>query len=145
MSKKRGSIVSSAILEMSRLVRYAASPAIPGEKVPHAIARAARRLGISKGRTESFWYGKARSVAPEELETARAIALHRARDAELLRHEYRRAVEILGRLETSLAVIDADFHSETIGAARDMARRATGTGDSSAEDVTLPPVDGGGL
>lgn len=122
MSKKLGSFVSSAVMEMSRLVRLAASPSVPGERVPHAIARAARRIGLARGRTESFWYGKARHVSPEELEAARQAAVARAKDAELLRNEYRRAIDILARLEARLTVVDADFHSPEIGAARDMAR-----------------------
>jgi hypothetical protein len=121
MSKKLRSIVSSAVMEMSRLVRHAAAPPVAGEKVPHAIARAARRLGFDRGRVESFWYAKARVVSAEELETARRVAVERAKDAELLRHEYRRAVDILARLEAGLAAIDPDFHSTQISALRDVA------------------------
>lgn len=130
VSKKLGFVVSSAVLEMTRLVRQAASPAIPGEKVPHAIARAARRIGLAKGRVESFWYGKARKVEPDELEAARQAAVERTKDAELLRDEYRRAVAILARLEARLTVVDADFHSPEIGALRDMDRREDRTGSS---------------
>lgn len=83
MSKKRGSVVTAAVVEMARLVRLSAAPAVPGEKVPHAIARAAHRLGLSRGRVASFWYGKARHVSPEELERAREEAVRRAKDAEL--------------------------------------------------------------
>lgn len=121
MLKKSEFDVSSAVMEMSRLVRHAASPPIAGEKVPHAIARAARRLGFERGRVESFWYGKAKAVSPEELETARRVAVERAKDAELLRNEYRRAIDILARLEAPLASIDADFHSAQIRALRDVA------------------------
>lgn len=130
MSKKSGWVVSAVVLEMSRLVRKAAEPAVPGERVPHAIARAAHRLGLERRRTESFWYGKARAVAPDELERARAEAVRRSRDAELLRHEHRRALDILARLEAALAAQDPDFHGPTIDAARDMARHAPGAGDS---------------
>jgi hypothetical protein len=130
MSKKRGSIVTTAVVEMARLVRLSAAPAIPGEKVPHAIARAAQRLGLSRGRVTTFWYGKARHVAPEELEAARDVAVRRAKDAELLRHEHRRALDILARLETALAVIDQDFHGPTISGLRDISGRATGPGSS---------------
>lgn len=133
MWKKRGHVVSSAVLEMSRLVRHAAAPAVPGEKVPHAIARAARRLGFDRSRVFAFWYGKARNVSPEELERARDVAARQSRDAELLRDDYRRALDILARLEAGLTAIDADFHSETIGALRHMAGRPTGPGNSAAE------------
>jgi hypothetical protein len=132
MSKKaKGIVVTAAVMEMTRLVRSAASPAVPGERVAHAIARAARRLGFDRGRTESFWYGKVRSPSPEELETARAVAVKHAKDLELLRHEYRRAFDILARLETRLAVVDEDFHQPSISALRDMAGGAPGSGDAS--------------
>lgn len=131
MSKKRGSVVTSAVMEMTRLVRLSAAPAVPGEKAPHAIWRAAQRLGIPTGRVTSFWYGKA-APKPEELERARDVAARHARDAELLRDDYRRALNILARLEAGLAAIDADFHGETISAVRDMARRATGPRDPGA-------------
>ncbi len=121
--------MSSAALEMSRLVRHAAAPPIAGEKVPHAIARAARRLGFDRGRVESFWYGKVRVVSSDELEIARRVAVERAKDAELLKHEYRRAVDILARLEAGLAAIDPDFHSTQISALRDMAGGEVSPGD----------------
>lgn len=133
MSKKQGSIVSSAVLEMSRLVRHAASPAVPGEKVPHAIARAAHRLGLSRGWVTSFWYGKARSVDPDELEAARAEAARRSQDAELLKHEFTRARDILARLETRLSIVDADFHGPQISALRDVAGGAFGARDRNEE------------
>jgi hypothetical protein len=115
---------------MARLVRLSAAPAIPGEKVPHAIARAAQRLGLSRGRVTTFWYGKARHVAPEELEAARDVAVRRAKDAELLRHEHRRALDILARLEAGLTAIDPDFHSETLGAIKHFTRELAGSRDS---------------
>lgn len=121
MLKKSEGVVTSAVLEMSRLVRAAASPSIPGERVPHAIARAARRLGFERGRVTSFWYGKAKSVSPEELERARDEAIKRAHDAELLRDDYQRARNILARLEACLTATDPDFFSPEIDAARDMA------------------------
>jgi hypothetical protein len=93
MSKFRGSkVVTAAVVEMARLVRGAAAPAVPGEKVPHAIARAAQRLGLPRGRVASFWYGKARTVTPEDLERARDVAARRSKDVELLRNEHRRAL-----------------------------------------------------
>jgi hypothetical protein len=115
---------------MADLVRHAAAPAVPGEKVAHAISRAAHRLGFTRGRTESFWYGKA-LPGPEELERAREEATKRAKDRELLRNEFRRAVDILARIEARLTRTDEDFYSPEIGALRDMARgadRARGPG-----------------
>lgn len=122
--------MSEAVVEMARLVRLSASPPIPGEKAAHAIARAARRLGFTRGRTTSFWYGKARKVNPDELERAREEAVRRAKDAELLRAEHQRALTILARLEAGLTAIDPDFYQPEISAARDMVGREAGTGDS---------------
>ena len=140
MSEKKGSrVVTSAALEMGRLVRLAASPVVPGEHVDYAIGRAARRLGFTRGRVKSFWYGKARGPSPEELETARKVAVKHAQDLELLRNEHRRAVEILARLETRLAVIDEDFHQPDTSALRDMARAASRPGDVGR--LTLTPSD----
>ncbi len=143
MSEKKGSrIVTSAALEMGRLVRLAASPVVPGEHVDYAIRRAARRLGFTIGRVKSFWYGKARGPSPEELETAREVAVKHARDLELLRNEHRRAVEILARLEGRLATIDEDFHQPSISALRDMAGGKIGPGDAGG--LTDPSEPGGG-
>jgi hypothetical protein len=131
LSKKEGSKpVASAVMEMTRLVRAAASPAVPGEKVPHAIARAAHRLGISRGRATSYWYGKARVIPEEDLERARDAAVRRAKDAELLRDDYQRALAILARLEAGLASLDADFHQPQIDAVRDIRRSASRPGDA---------------
>jgi hypothetical protein len=131
MSKKRGSLVSETVVEMARLVRNAAEPAVPGERVPHAIARAARRLGWARGRVSSFWYGKARRVAPEELERAREVALKRSRDVELLKAEQRRAFDLLARIEAGLTAVDSDFYQPEIDAARDA---LLGTGHISGAD-----------
>lgn len=143
MSEKRGSQkVTSAALEMGRLVRLAASPTVPGEQVSHAISRAARRLGFTRGRVASFWYGKARGPSPEELETARIVAVQHAKDLELLRNEHRRALDILARLETRLAVVDPDFNQPGMAALRNVASREAGPGDvpGLTDDA---PGDGG--
>jgi hypothetical protein len=118
---KRSRIVTSAALEMGRLVRLAASPMIPGEQVPHAIARAARRLGISKSRVHGFWYGKVRNPTPEEYETARQAAVKHAHDMELLRDEHRRAIDILARIEARLATLDPASAGSGAASLRDMA------------------------
>lgn len=127
MSKKRGTELSSVecIEEIGRLVRHAAEPAIPGEKVPHAIARAARRLGWERGRVSSYWYGKVRRADASELERARAVAAENSKEARLLRDEYRRAVEILARLEARLTRTDEDFFSPEIAALRDQGGKGT--------------------
>lgn len=121
--------MTSAAIEMERLVRLAASPMIPGEQVPHAIARAARRLGFAKGRVQSFWYGKARNPSPEEYEAARKVAVQHARDLELLRDEHRRAVEILARIEARLTALDTSQNQPSAASLRELAGRETGPRD----------------
>lgn len=137
MVENRGSEkVTSAAIEMERLVRLAASPMIPGEQVPHAIARAARRLGIARGRVQSFWYGKARNCTPDELEAARAVALQHANDLELLRNEHRRALDILARIEARLA-------SPTEGLDRAMLDQGRhGVGGADRAGSSLPTIWG---
>ena len=143
MSEKKGSrVVTSAALEMGRLVRLAASPPVPGEHVDYAIGRAARRLGFTRGRVKSFWYGKARGPSPEELETARLVAVKHAHDLELLRNEHRRALDILARIEARLTRTDEAFFSPEIGALRDMAGGAPRAGDDAG--LTPAPDEGDG-
>lgn len=125
-----GKKMTSAAIEMRRLVRLAASPAIPGEKVIHAIARSARRLGFERGRTFGFWYGKVSKPSADELETARRVATERATDAEHLRAEFQRGLDILARLEARLIAIDPDFHGPEISALRQQRERAAGPGSS---------------
>lgn len=119
--------MTSAALEMGRLVRLAASPMVPGERVPHAIARAARRLGISKSRVHGFWYGKVRNPTPEEYETARQAAVKHAHDMELLRDEHRRAIEILARVEARLTALDPAAAGAGAASVRELADREAGT------------------
>ncbi len=120
--------MTSAAVEMERLVRLAASPTVPGEQVPHAISRAARRLGFTKGRVQSFWYGKARNPSPEEIETARKVAIQHARDLELFRDEQRRAFEILERIEARLAALDQAPPVPPPPSVRPVDERQTGAG-----------------
>jgi len=125
--------MSSAVAEMAQLVRYAADPAVPGERVPHAIARAARRLGWSRSRVKAFWYGEARRIEAHEIEEARSLAAERARDVELLRDEYRRAIEIMARLEARLTRTDEDFFSPEINALRAGTSPSTGAGSDQGD------------
>lgn len=136
--KRRSRIVTSAALEMGRLVRLAASPMVPGEQVPHAIARAARRLGLPKSRVHSFWYGKAKVASPEEYETARQVAVQHARDLELLRDEHRRAIDILARIETRLAAIDPAAHQSGAAPPRPLADSQASAGSAGGLTPSSP-------
>jgi hypothetical protein len=73
-SSRGGKIVTTAIMEFSRLMRRAAEPAVPGELVTHAINRAAHRLGISRTAARRFWYGQNTTVPAELMDRARDIA-----------------------------------------------------------------------
>ncbi|MFT8245215.1 hypothetical protein [Roseomonas sp. BN140053] len=62
----------SAAHEMHELVHEAARPAVPGERVGAAIARAAKVLGLPYARARAHWYRLARQVTAEEADTLRA-------------------------------------------------------------------------
>jgi len=57
--------------EMAGLMRRAAEPARPGERVAEQILRAARRLGIDAGRGKRLWYAEARNIPAHEADTIR--------------------------------------------------------------------------
>jgi NAD(P)H-nitrite reductase large subunit len=77
--------VSDVSTEMQDFVRTAAMPVMAGELIGSQIARAARRLGLSKSRAKALWYGEARRIDAHEYMLARnlyeAKLLKGARDA----------------------------------------------------------------
>lgn len=114
---------------IQRLVRLSAAPAILGEPVPDAIARAARRCGVSVGRANSYWYGKAREVPAAELDAIRAAAVRYGDDPRFLREE-------TARLSAAL---------EDVGVAIDrMAGKAAGHGNSVGGLAKPSGLEGGG-
>jgi hypothetical protein len=77
------------------------------------VRQAAQVTGLSASRINTCWYADPRvAVRLEELQAARTAAL------EVLRHEHRRAEELLSQLE---ALQDEEFHSEQVDALRRMA------------------------
>lgn len=100
--------------EMKRLIRQCAAPAGDGEAVSSAIARAARRVGLSVGRVTSYWYGKVAEIPAVEADLIRECAIKHTDSVELLRDEVSRLADQLFHLEPR------------IDAARDMARAEIG-------------------
>jgi hypothetical protein len=77
------------------------------------LRRAAKLTGLPWSRAKDMWYRDPRVlVRPEELQKARSAAL------EALRHEHRRASELLAQME---ALHDQDFHSDHALALRSVA------------------------
>lgn len=97
----------SATFEMAELVRVAAGPRRPDESVKAAIARAARCLGFTRGRS---------------LET------------ENLRNDLAQAQAYLARLEEALFTQDAGFYREQIGALGHQRRKLDRAGNSDTRD-----------
>lgn len=103
------------------------------------IVRAARRVGFGFERAKSLWYGEARRVDAEEMDTLRAVAAARAarQEAEAI-HDRQRLVELIAVIEARLAQIDPDFHGEAVAALRVFrgagGRQASGQGGPLADD-----------
>lgn len=66
-----GSESVSVESEASGLLRTLATPAIPGERVAAAIARAAHRGGLTFQRARSVWYEEARAILASEMDRIR--------------------------------------------------------------------------
>jgi hypothetical protein len=93
----------SSACEASVLVRRVAEPRVVGDSVKAAIRRAARRLGWRFSRTRDVWYGRARRIDAEELDTLRR-ATAEARDTLIY----------LVALRDALAVTDPAFHGQSL-------------------------------
>jgi hypothetical protein len=95
--------------EMQIMLRLAGGKGSVRER----IRRASRLTGLPWSRTKDIWYADPRVlVRIEELQKARTAAL------EALRHEHRRAAELLSRLES---LQDEEFHSAQVDALRRVA------------------------
>jgi predicted phage-related endonuclease len=89
-----------------------AEPWTRGDRVKAAIARAARRAGLSYWRAFDIWYGKARRIEDHEMD-AIAAALEKRRK-EVSRNELSDLKTRLARLEAHLVATDEDFHRPTL-------------------------------
>lgn len=124
------SVVMSALVEASSLVRRLAEPRPPGDSVRAAILRSARRLrGLSPSRVKDIWYEDDRvCVSGDELNELRRAAQHE-QEAKASA-EY---VELLGRiavLTARLDSIDPDFHREAVAGLRDALLQSGGMGSA---------------
>ena len=117
----------------------AQQPGAADDSVKALIVRAARRVGFGFERAKSLWYGEARWVDAEEMDTLRAVAAARAarQEAEAI-HDRQRLVERIAVIEARLAQIDPDFHGEAVAALRVLrgagGRPASGLGGPLADD-----------
>ena len=132
-------VFMSAVAEAASLLRTIAEPRTADDSVNALIVRAARRVGFGFERAKSLWYGEARRVDAEEMDTLRAVAAARAarQEAEAI-HDRQRLVERIAVIEARLAQIDPDFHGEDVAALRVFrgagGRPASGLGGPLADD-----------
>lgn len=75
------SIVSAITSEAAEGLRRLASPRPENDRVKTAIARAARRAGLSYWRAFDLWYGKARRIDAAELRAIRDAELSKAKES----------------------------------------------------------------
>jgi sirohydrochlorin ferrochelatase len=114
-------IMTAAIAsEMKSSLRLIAEPVHAGESIKALIAKAARRVGFEYWRTHDLWYGRARRIDVAELEAVRARV--RAKEEAQANAEIAELRARLQRLESALAVADADF----FGPAREALRGSMG-------------------
>lgn len=92
--------------ELQAALRELSEPFPAGDRIKAAIARAAKRAGLSYWRTFDIWYGKARRIAPAE--TARIHEALGKRREEAARHEIHELKLRLARLEAVFLPRDAD-------------------------------------
>lgn len=70
--------MSDALCEARSLLQEYIAPPIAGESMKVRIARAARYVGFTYGRTGTLWYGNARRVDAQEIDLLRAAAVKKA-------------------------------------------------------------------
>lgn len=134
-SLSEGSNVSVE-LEASSLLRVLATPAVPGERVAAAIARAAHRAGLTFQRTRSLWYQEARAILAVEMDELRkAAASARQGSSEKLRARD----EALG---DRVALIELELAALRVRLARPLDAGEVGEGSSGRRPLQ---TDGGSL
>jgi hypothetical protein len=111
--------------EMQAIVWEAGQPWRPGQNVKGAIARAARRLGISDRRAKTFWYRQPAAVLAQEADRLREVRA--LLDAEKLKRLDNERAVIRGRLEALEST-----HAEVAGRA---ARRSGGVAGEGEHDA----------
>jgi hypothetical protein len=105
---------SLEVTDVSVALRELSEPRASGEPVKAAIARAAKRSGLSYWRAFDIWYGKARRIEPNEATQVETALVEKNRVE--TRNEVRDLRKRLEILESRLAQVDEDFHRETLAA-----------------------------
>jgi hypothetical protein len=100
-------------------LRELAEPWTRGDRVKAAIARSARRAGLTYWRAFDIWYGKARRIEEHEMQSI-AVALEKRRK-EVSRNEIAELRSRLARLEALLVQSDPEFHRPTLDRLREQA------------------------
>jgi hypothetical protein len=104
--------MTSAIAEMSEIVRAAAEPWSAGDSVKAGINRASRRLGISPRRAITFWYGRQCAVLAHEADRLRAW------HADWCRREIERHKREIEELQARDAALGERLHALATARAR---------------------------
>ena len=105
----------------AKWLRELSEPWKDGEKVKSAIDRASRLAGLTYWRAFDIWYRKARQIETYEIEQI-ACALERKNERDG-RSELQALKNQLAMLESRLNAGDANFHSPSIAAARELVRQ----------------------
>ena len=102
----------SAGVEAMNLMRAIAEPAPAGAHIETLIRSVARKVGLTFSRGKAIWYGEARIIRAEEMDSLRAVARKtRSNEVELTSayqsfvHEYEQR---LARLEAALVQMVQD-------------------------------------
>lgn len=86
--------------DLAAMLRELSEPWPSGDRIKAAIDRAARQAGLSYWRAFDIWYGKARSIDPDE--RARIAAALDERRGGAVQHELNELRNHLARLEDLL-------------------------------------------
>lgn len=117
--------------QASELVRDVV-PVNGGATIRARILATARRLGWNYSRTRDVWYEQARRIDAHEMDQLRAAL--KKKEAQEANDDIQQLRARLARLETVLAVADADFHGPHIEAVRGQMRGLGGVADSAGDE-----------
>ena len=110
-------------MDIARALQELSAPHGRDEKMVAIIERSARLAGLSYSRAYEIWYRRARRIEHAEVVRIKEALRQKTRlDARNELHELRLR---LARLESVLAISDADFHRETIDLMRQQACRSS--------------------
>jgi hypothetical protein len=131
--RSRGvSMSTSLALEAEQLVKDAAAPCKPGEKIKAQLNRACERLGYhsDRWRVRAAWYREAGCWSASALEElrSRAAAWKERRDS-LTQAKLDKYGAIDAALADRLETLDPDFYRAEIARLRDAVRRLGGQVD----------------